>query len=77
MATKVKNPTLATAMKVIRYAIKNKKAVSSSCLDFNLGATYVSDVKKRLSNRIETGVITKDEARLFTEVYDKYVEKVK
>jgi hypothetical protein len=34
--TKVKNPTLANAIDIVRYAITNKTSINEACLNFGL-----------------------------------------
>jgi hypothetical protein len=73
--TKVKNPTLANAIDIVRYAITNKTSINEACLNFGFGSNYVSDVKYRLQDRINSKTITKTEAKLFTSEYKKYLNQ--
>lgn len=72
MTTKKQNQTLQQCLEIVRYATTNGISITESSKTYGFGKNYVSDMKRRLSDRVTKNLVTKTEAKEFNKALKQY-----
>jgi hypothetical protein len=65
------NESFKKAIEILEYAVNNNLSITIASQNFNVGANYVSDIKRRrISNYLITKQITKLQYDKFLELYN-------
>jgi len=61
------------AIRIVEYAINKNTSVKKACIENGFGSTYVKNIKAKIIEKYDKGLVGKSEYDSFFNVYDKYI----
>lgn len=69
------NQKIKNSIEILQYAIKNNISAKKASFALGKGKSYVSDTLRFLDRNIKNGSVSKEEAKQFKELHNKYLNK--